>query len=167
MTELSEEMGIEGVALRYHFNFWFECPGLRMWGALFSCTYDGEMVLQPEEVESGEFMSVAVGLISHVSCCVWDLTVCCWLPELSAFSKLEETPHCVICICAQRLPVQSHTISNSWVMKCRTADHRLVLCCRMSGACSKLVQFVRTRRRLLKNISTCFRGVTNDVWGCE
>lgn len=59
IAELKEEMGIEGVRPQHHLNFWFEMPGLRMWGALFSCTYDGEMTLQPEEVESGEWRSVA------------------------------------------------------------------------------------------------------------
>ena len=29
------------------------------WGRVFSCVYDGELVLQPEEVESGEFLPVA------------------------------------------------------------------------------------------------------------
>ncbi len=31
-----------------------------MWGTLFTTTYDGDIVLQPEEVESGQFMSVEV-----------------------------------------------------------------------------------------------------------
>lgn len=57
---LVEHSGKAGTVYQ-DFDFWFESPGLRMWGALFSCTYDGKVVLQPEEVESGEFMSVPVG----------------------------------------------------------------------------------------------------------
>lgn len=59
VRELQEEMGISGVSLTHHFDFFYESSGMRLWGALFSCTYDGELVLQPEEVESGRFMSRA------------------------------------------------------------------------------------------------------------
>jgi 8-oxo-dGTP pyrophosphatase MutT (NUDIX family) len=55
--ELFEEMGLRGLALRTHFDFWFE-EGL-VWGRVFSCTWDGpldELVPQPEEVVRVEVM---------------------------------------------------------------------------------------------------------------
>ena len=52
--ELAEEMGIHGVALKTHFDFWFE-DGL-VWGRVFSCTWDGAVVPQPEEVVRVEVM---------------------------------------------------------------------------------------------------------------
>ena len=54
--ELAEELGIRGAALRSLFDFYFEEGTCRVWGRAFSCVYDGEMTLQPEEVESGEFL---------------------------------------------------------------------------------------------------------------
>ncbi len=54
--ELAEELGVTGVGLTHHFDFYFEDKGRnRVWGSVWSCTYDGEMVLQEEEVESGFF----------------------------------------------------------------------------------------------------------------
>lgn len=54
--ELEEEMGIRGAALETLFDFYFEDERSRVWGTAFSCIYDGEIVLQAEEVESGAFM---------------------------------------------------------------------------------------------------------------
>ena len=42
--ELFEEMGIRGVPLKSHFDFWFEDG--RVWGRVFSCTWDGGVVPQ-------------------------------------------------------------------------------------------------------------------------
>ena len=56
--ELGEEMGIGGVPLTSLFDFYFENEHTCLWGRAFSCTYDGEIVLQPEEVESGAFVSI-------------------------------------------------------------------------------------------------------------
>ncbi|ETX04261.1 MAG: hypothetical protein ETSY2_29720 [Candidatus Entotheonella gemina] len=56
--ELKEEVGIRDVPLTWHFNFYFEDHGCRAWGSVFSCVYDGDMVLQAEEVESGEFLPI-------------------------------------------------------------------------------------------------------------
>ena len=61
--ELEEEMGIRGVPLSRLFDFYFENQYTRLWGCAFSCVYDGAVVLQEEEVESGAFMSV--GDIMH------------------------------------------------------------------------------------------------------
>jgi 8-oxo-dGTP pyrophosphatase MutT (NUDIX family) len=58
--ELFEEMGIRGVPLKTHFDFWFE-PGL-VWGRVFSCQWDGDTVPQPEEVTRVEVMRPEVAL---------------------------------------------------------------------------------------------------------
>jgi 8-oxo-dGTP pyrophosphatase MutT (NUDIX family) len=57
--ELEEEMGIRGVPLTRLFNFYFEDEHTRLWGCAFSCIYDGEVILQEEEVESGAFVRVS------------------------------------------------------------------------------------------------------------
>jgi 8-oxo-dGTP pyrophosphatase MutT (NUDIX family) len=57
--ELEEEMGIRGVPLTRLFDFYFEDEYTRLWGRAFSCRYDGEVVLQAEEVESGVFAPMA------------------------------------------------------------------------------------------------------------
>ena len=54
--ELAEEMGIHDAPLTYLFTFYFADERTRVWGAVYACVYDGELVLQPEEVESGEFV---------------------------------------------------------------------------------------------------------------
>ena len=56
--EIEEEMGIRGVPLSRLFDFYFENEQTRLWGCAFSCVYDGAVVLQEEEVESGAFVSV-------------------------------------------------------------------------------------------------------------
>ena len=57
--ELEEEMGIRGVPLHRLFDFYFENEHTRLWGCAFSCTYNGAVVLQEEEVESGAFVPVS------------------------------------------------------------------------------------------------------------
>jgi 8-oxo-dGTP pyrophosphatase MutT (NUDIX family) len=57
--ELEEEMGIRGVPLNRLFDFYFEDQHTRLWGCTFSCVYDGVVVLQEEEVQSGAFMPVS------------------------------------------------------------------------------------------------------------
>ena len=37
---------------------WHADDRARVWGAVFACVYDGIIVLQEEEVESGEFLSI-------------------------------------------------------------------------------------------------------------
>ncbi len=56
--ELFEEMGIRDVPLTPLFIFYFTDEQTRVWGGVYSCVYDGDLVLQPEEVESGEFLAV-------------------------------------------------------------------------------------------------------------
>jgi isopentenyldiphosphate isomerase len=55
--ELAEELGIAGVPLREHGRFFFEQPGNRLWGAVFSAVSDAPLVLQPEEVMEAHFMA--------------------------------------------------------------------------------------------------------------
>jgi 8-oxo-dGTP pyrophosphatase MutT (NUDIX family) len=57
--ELEEEMGIRGVPLDRLFDFYFEDEHTRLWGCAFSCIYDGAVVLQEEEVESGAFVPLS------------------------------------------------------------------------------------------------------------
>jgi isopentenyldiphosphate isomerase len=56
LRELEEELGIKGVPLTRLFDFSYQDKDVRVWGAAYSCVYDGEMVLQEEEIESGAFL---------------------------------------------------------------------------------------------------------------
>ena len=58
LRELQEEMGIRGVSLTRLFDFYHQDASNRVWGRAYSCVYDGEIVLQEEEVESGGFYSL-------------------------------------------------------------------------------------------------------------
>lgn len=53
--ELAEELGIQNVPLTSHFTFHYEDGSNLVWGRVYSCTYDGGMTLQEEEIESGFF----------------------------------------------------------------------------------------------------------------
>lgn len=55
-------MGISGVTLEKSFDFFHDDEFTKLWGRLFTCTYDGKFTLDPEEVESGKFMTVQVSL---------------------------------------------------------------------------------------------------------
>ena len=56
--ELAEELGIAGVPLRGHFDFYHEDGGNRVWGRVYSCVWDGAVRLQKEEVADGAFLPV-------------------------------------------------------------------------------------------------------------
>ena len=56
--ELAEELGIRDVPLTRLFDFYYSAEENRVWGRAFACTYDGDMVLQAEEVESGRYRKV-------------------------------------------------------------------------------------------------------------
>lgn len=58
IKEIHEEMGIVGAELRHQFDYLHISAGLQYWGSLFSCIWDGPLRLQPQEVESGMFMSM-------------------------------------------------------------------------------------------------------------
>ena len=59
VRELEEEMGIRNVPLTWLFDFYFTDERTRVWGGAFSCVYDGEVVLQEEEVEGVTLMTSA------------------------------------------------------------------------------------------------------------
>jgi 8-oxo-dGTP pyrophosphatase MutT (NUDIX family) len=58
LRELEEELGIKGVPLTRLFDFSYRDEAVKVWGAVFSCVYDGEMALQQEEIESGAFLAI-------------------------------------------------------------------------------------------------------------
>ena len=60
--ELAEELGVSGVPLREHGTFYYEEPGNRLWGGVFSACWDGPLRLQPEEVLEARFLPPAVVL---------------------------------------------------------------------------------------------------------
>ncbi len=55
--ELEEELGIRNMELTWQFEFYFASSDARVWGSAFTCVYDGPLVLQEEEIESGSFMT--------------------------------------------------------------------------------------------------------------
>ena len=57
--ELEEELGIKNVPLNHLFEFFFKNGIMKVWGSAYTCIYDGEIILQEEEVESGDFYTVA------------------------------------------------------------------------------------------------------------
>lgn len=61
--ELHEELGIAGVPLAEHGRFFFDEPGNRLWGAVFSAVSDEPLALQPEEVLEARFMPVPAVLV--------------------------------------------------------------------------------------------------------
>lgn len=56
--ELAEEIGAKNIPLSKHFDFFHQDSHCRVWGRVFSCIYDGKIVLQKEEVESGDFYTI-------------------------------------------------------------------------------------------------------------
>jgi len=56
--ELAEELGARNTPLTPHFDFKHEDENNIVWGRLYTCTYDGEIILQAEEVESGAFLTI-------------------------------------------------------------------------------------------------------------
>jgi isopentenyldiphosphate isomerase len=57
--ELAEELGIRNVPLTWLFTFYYADLYTRVWGGVFSCVYDGAIVLQEEEIESGAFVPLS------------------------------------------------------------------------------------------------------------
>ncbi len=56
--ELAEEMGISTVELTDHGWFQYTDDNNHVWGALYSCVYEGTLLLQKEEVESVQKLSL-------------------------------------------------------------------------------------------------------------
>ena len=55
--EAEEELGIAGVPLAEHGQFYFEDKSCRVWGSLFSCVSHGPFALQAEEVTEVSWMT--------------------------------------------------------------------------------------------------------------
>ena len=60
--ELQEELGVSGVPLTAHERFYFEGDQNHLWCAVFSAVWDGPLEVQPEEVQSARFITVAEAL---------------------------------------------------------------------------------------------------------
>ncbi len=60
--ELAEELGIDGVELRFHERFYFDQPDNRLWCAVYSAVSDAPLRLQPEEVSEAKFVSLEQAL---------------------------------------------------------------------------------------------------------
>lgn len=58
LRELEEELGIRNVPLIRLSDFYFADERTQVWGGVFSCVYDGPLLLQAEEVESVSLMTV-------------------------------------------------------------------------------------------------------------
>ena len=56
--ELAEELGVRGMPLEPLFEFYYADERTRVWGSAFRCVYDGDLVLQEDEVEGVEWMRV-------------------------------------------------------------------------------------------------------------
>ena len=56
--EINEEMGILDVPLKCLFDFYHEDSGNRVWGRAFAVIYEGAIILQEEEVQSGGFQGL-------------------------------------------------------------------------------------------------------------
>ena len=65
--ELEEELGVSGVELTAHEQFFFDQPGNRVWCAVFSAVWDGPLELQPEEVLEARFMPVQQALVESAT----------------------------------------------------------------------------------------------------
>lgn len=49
--ELAEELGVRGVPLREHGRFLFDQPGNRLWCAVYSAQFDGDVSTQAVEIQ--------------------------------------------------------------------------------------------------------------------
>ncbi len=50
VRELEEEFGIASIDLDAKFHFYYQDEGCKLWGKVYSCLWDGEIIPQPEEV---------------------------------------------------------------------------------------------------------------------
>lgn len=56
--ELAEELGVADTTLDFLFHHYYESGENKVWGAVYRCCHEGPFVLQPEEVECGEFVTM-------------------------------------------------------------------------------------------------------------
>lgn len=61
--ELEEELGIKNVPLTHLFEFFYKDGKMKIWGSAYCCIYDGKIILQKEEVESGDFYKIDEALL--------------------------------------------------------------------------------------------------------
>ncbi|MDF1555546.1 MAG: NUDIX hydrolase, partial [Deferrisomatales bacterium] len=57
VRELAEELGITGPPLTSHFDIQYRDGSNHVWGRVFTCTWDGPLTLQPEEVSDGFWLA--------------------------------------------------------------------------------------------------------------
>ena len=56
--ELAEELGVTEARLTTLFDFYFSDGTAPVWGRAYSCTHDGAVILQREEIASGGFLPI-------------------------------------------------------------------------------------------------------------
>ena len=56
--EVYEELGIQNVPMQSLFDFYYSSVMNNVWGRVFECSFDGHIILQKEEIESGQFYHV-------------------------------------------------------------------------------------------------------------
>ena len=55
--ELHEELGIDNVELSFLFDHYHADADNKVWGRVFSCVYEGPMILQQEEIDFGVYIA--------------------------------------------------------------------------------------------------------------
>ncbi len=77
--ELAEELGINGVELKYLFKLLYESEHHKSYTAIYACLFDGPINLQDDEIEEGffiEYENIEEFVNSHNICpdsmVVWD-----------------------------------------------------------------------------------------------
>ncbi len=66
LREAAEELGIRGVPLEHQLDFYYEDPGNRCFGRVYSCVCEGPFELQHEEVVSAQFTELSEVLDGHI-----------------------------------------------------------------------------------------------------
>ena len=59
LREMEEELGVSDAELHHHFDFFFNEPDNKVWGAVFSCCHSGPFTLQREEIDEGRFLPLS------------------------------------------------------------------------------------------------------------
>tara|TARA_B100000029_G_C16701082_1_gene639426 strand:- start:88 stop:411 length:324 start_codon:yes stop_codon:yes gene_type:complete len=73
--ELEEELGVSNTKLEHLGNYFFQDSKCRVWGSVYSCTYDGIIIKQDEEIQSFELVNFE------------DINVCKWKDIFSPDTK--------------------------------------------------------------------------------
>lgn len=56
--ELTEELGVDDTELKFLFHHFYEREENKVWGAVYRCLHEGPFILQAEEVQYGEFVTL-------------------------------------------------------------------------------------------------------------